>query len=123
MPAGAWRDVLNALRANPRWKLSFDIEPASWTACAGRPQAYQEFRRMLQQKPLDARLEIVNGTFSQPFGWALGGESNIRQLLRGREILRRHFPESVVDIYAVQEPCWSSCLPRFCAPSASKPLC
>ena len=113
MPAGAWRDVLNALRANPQWKLSFDIEPASWDGLRREdPQAYQEFRRMLQ-KALDARLEIVNGTFSQPFGWALGGESNIRQLLRGSEILREHFPESVVDVYAVQEPCWSSCLPQI----------
>ncbi len=55
----------------------------------------------------------MNGTFSQPFGWAQGGESNIRQLLRGREIILEHFPNTVIDTYAVQEPCWASCLPQL----------
>ena len=30
MPAGSWRDILNAMRAIPEWKISLDIEPASW---------------------------------------------------------------------------------------------
>ncbi|MCC7176081.1 MAG: hypothetical protein IT159_12875 [Bryobacterales bacterium] len=114
MPAGAWRDVLNALRALPEWKLSLDIEPDSWTDLRrSDPQAYRELQRLLEDKAVNARLEIVNGTFSQPFGWALGGESNVRQLLRGREIIREHFPSAAVEIYAVQEPCWSSCLPQL----------
>jgi len=121
MPSGAWRDVLNALRANPGWKLSLDIEPASWDGLRREdPQAYRELRAMLAQRTPEARIEIVNGTFSQPFGWALGGESNIRQLLRGREILRRHFPDAPIDVYAVQEPCWTSCLPQLLRSLGSK---
>ena len=61
----------------------------------------------------NARVEMVNGTFSQPFGWAQGGESNIRQLLRGRDIIHEHFPNAVIETYAVQEPCWASCLPQL----------
>lgn len=114
MPPGSWRDILNALRARPEWKISFDIEPASWTDLRrDDPQAYREIQRMLEDKAVGARLEIVNGTFSQPFGWALGGESNIRQLIRGREVIREHFPGAVIETYAVQEPCWSSCLPQL----------
>ncbi|MEX0601353.1 MAG: hypothetical protein WD423_05450 [Rhodothermales bacterium] len=30
MPAGAWRDVLNVMRAVPEWKISLEIEPVSW---------------------------------------------------------------------------------------------
>ena len=62
---------------------------------------------------MNARVEMVNGMFSQPFGWAQGGESNIRQLLRGREEITQHFPNAVIETYAVQEPCWASCLPQL----------
>ena len=53
------------------------------TICAAKiPQAYRELRNLLDDRAVNARVEMVNGTFSQPFGWANGGESNIRQLLR-----------------------------------------
>lgn len=111
MPAGAWRDVLNAMRTFPTWKISLDIEPASWEDLRrSDPPAYRELRRMIEDPA--GRVEIVNGTFSQPFGWAHGGESNIRQILRGMEIIHEHFPRAAVHVYAVQEPCWSSCLPQ-----------
>ncbi len=114
MPAGSWRDILNAMRAIPEWKISLDIEPASWDDLRREdPQAYREFRKLLADRAVGARVEIVNGTFSQPFGWAQGGESNVRQLLRGREIIREHFPEAAIESYAVQEPCWASCLPQL----------
>ncbi|MGE5568952.1 MAG: glycoside hydrolase family 38 C-terminal domain-containing protein [Rhodospirillales bacterium] len=113
MPAGAWRDILNVFRALPDWKISFDIEAASWTDLRRQdPQAYREIQRLLEDNAVTARTEIVNGTFSQPFGWAIGGESNIRQITRGLEIIRAHFPRAVIETYAVQEPCWSSCLPQ-----------
>ena len=114
MPAGSWRDILNAMRAIPEWKISLDIEPASWDDLRREdPQAYRELRKLLDDRTVNARVEVVNGTFSQPFGWAQGGESNIRQLLRGREVIKQHFPNAVVETYAVQEPCWASCLPQL----------
>jgi alpha-mannosidase len=114
MPAGSWRDILNAMRAIPEWKISLDIEPASWDDLRREdPQAYREFRKLLDDRAVNARVEVVNGTFSQPFGWAQGGESNIRQLLRGREVIRQHFPNALIETYAVQEPCWASCLPQL----------
>jgi alpha-mannosidase len=114
MPAGSWRDILNAMRAIPEWKISLDIEPASWDDLRREdPQAYRELRGLLEDRAVNARVEMVNGTFSQPFGWANGGESNIRQLLRGRDKIHEHFPNVVIETYAVQEPCWSSCLPQL----------
>src|SRR5258708_2775981 len=84
MPVGSWRDILNAMRAIPEWKISLDIEPASWDDLRREdPQAYHEFQKLLDDRSVTARVEMVNGTFSQDFGWAQGGESNIRQLLRG----------------------------------------
>ena len=29
------------------------------------------------------------------------------------EIIRRHFPRTLLETYAVQEPCWASCLPQI----------
>lgn len=114
MPAGSWRDILNTMRATPEWKISFDIEPASWDDLRREdPQAYREFRKLLDDGAVNARVEVVNGTFAQPFGWAQGGESNIRQLLRGREVIKQHFPNALIETYAVQEPCWASCLPQL----------
>ena len=114
MPAGSWRDILNAMRAIPEWKISLDIEPASWDDLRREdPQAYRELRGLLEDRAVNARVEMVNGTFSQPFGWANGGESTIRQLLRGRDKIHEHFPNAVIETYAVQEPCWASCLPQL----------
>ncbi len=114
MPAGAWRDILNTMRAVPHWKLCLDIEPASWDVLLrDDPDAYYELKSYLDQPALDARVEMVAGTFSQPYGWAISGESNIRQLTRGSAIIRRHFPKTRLITYAVQEPCWSSALPQI----------
>ncbi len=30
MPPGAWRDIIEAMRRHPHWKISLDIEPVSW---------------------------------------------------------------------------------------------
>ncbi len=114
MPAGSWRDILNAMRSLPQWKISLDIEPASWDDLRrDDPQAYREFQKLIEDQSAGGRVEFVNGTFSQPFGWAQGGESNIRQILRGRQVIHEHFPGAVIETYAVQEPCWASCLPQI----------
>lgn len=114
MPLGAWRDVLQALRRTPEWKLALDIEPISWAALRRTdPASYAELRAYLADQTADARVEVVAASYAQPFAWAIGGESNIRQLIRGRQIVREHFPGLCVDTYAVQEPCWTSAMPQI----------
>jgi alpha-mannosidase len=114
MPLGAWRDILQTLRRTPDWKLALDIEPVSWAVLRrSDPASYAELREYLADQTVDARLEIVAASYAQPFAWAIGGESNIRHLIRGREIVREHFPDLCVDTYAVQEPCWTSALPQI----------
>lgn len=114
MPPGSWRDILDAMQIYPNWKLCLDIEPESWEVLRREdPQAYREWKAYLDHQPIDARVEMVAGTYSQPYGWAVGGESNIRQLQIGLRIIREHFPKARVETYAVQEPCWASCLPQI----------
>ncbi|GMK45390.1 alpha-mannosidase [Paenibacillus glycanilyticus] len=112
MPLGSWADVIRRLEQNPDWKLSLDIEPISWEALRRTdPRSYDAIKQHLQSHA--GRVEMVAGSYAQPYGWVIGGESNIRQLIRGREIIREHFPETVVDTYASQEPCWSSSYPQI----------
>ena len=115
MPAGSWRDVLNTLRDLPQWKVSLDIEPISWDLLRRQdPEAYEEWKSLLDNnKSAESRVEMVGFTFAQPYGWVINGESNVRQLLRGRQVILRHFPHTAVVTYAVQEPCWASCLPQI----------
>ncbi|MDW5265398.1 MULTISPECIES: glycoside hydrolase family 38 C-terminal domain-containing protein [Acidobacteriaceae] len=114
MPAGCWRDILEALQTWPEWKLSLDVEPNSWEVLKREdPEAYRELQGYLADSRANARVTIVGGTFAQPYGWAISGESNIRQLKYGLHRIHEHFPSAVVDVYAVQEPCWSSCLPQI----------
>jgi alpha-mannosidase len=114
MPPGCWRDILSALRQFPEWKLSFDVEPASWEVVRQEdPEAYAELRTYFADNGMRGRTEMVAATFAQPYGWAISGESNIRQLQRGLAVIREHFPHTDVVTYAVQEPCWASCLPQI----------
>ena len=114
MPAGAWRDIVTRLASTPDWKLCLDIEPASWARLAeDDPEAFAQVKSYLHTPYSHPRVEMVGGTFAQPYGWAMTGESNIRQLIRGLEVIRESFPGLAVDTYAVQEPCWASCLPQI----------
>ncbi len=114
MPMGSWRDILNVMRDLPEWKLSLDIEAHSWAELLRRdPQAYAELKTYLDDTRANARVEMVGCTSNQSYGWAIGGESNIRQLVRGCDLIREHFPAARLETYAVQEPCWSSCLPQI----------
>lgn len=116
MPLGCWRDILEALRTHPDWKLSLDVEPVSFDFLAQRdPRAYDELRHLLEDPAPCARLEIVSGSYAQPYGWVIGGESNIRHLTLGLAKLKEHFPWLEVTTYAVQEPCWTSALPQLLA--------
>lgn len=114
MPLGSWRDILEMLKTCPEWKLSIDVEPVSWDFLKSRdPGAYEELREMLRDQSVSSRLEMVAGSYAQPYGWITDGESNIRHLTVGIDTLKAHFPWIEVKTYAVQEPCWTSAMPQM----------
>lgn len=113
MPLGSWADVLRRLRQRPDWKLCLDIEPISWDVLRRTdPRSYDEIKAYFAEGE-GSRLELVAASYAQPFGWVIGGESNIRHLIRGQEVVREHFPDVAIDTYATQEPCWSSSYPQL----------
>ncbi|MTW87668.1 hypothetical protein F3157_18800 [Virgibacillus dakarensis] len=114
MPLGSWADVLSKMDQYPDWKIGLDIEPISWDVLKSTDQkSYLAIHTYLKDNSIQARVEMLAGSYAQPFGWVIGGESNIRHLIRGKEIIQEHFPEALVDTYATQEPCWSSCFPQI----------
>jgi alpha-mannosidase len=114
MPEGCWRDILQAMERHPEWKLSLDVEADSWSVLERQDSAtLRRLIELLNQSTPTPRVEMTGGTFSQPYGWAISGESNIRQMARGLELIHRSFPGLRVETYAVQEPCWASCLPQI----------
>lgn len=115
MPDGAFEDILDALERLPEWKVSFEVEPESWNDLKRKdPTGYRRLKAFIENEKTAGRIEFVSGAYGQPFCWAINGESNIRHLRRGVEEIRKHFPNVVIDTYAVQEPCFSSCMPQIC---------
>jgi len=113
MPPGSLRDVMDGLDKFPNWKVSFEIEPYSWAVFAkSDPESLERLRRFLADGTPKARVELVSGAYGQPYTWNISGESIIRHLVYGRQEIRAVFPDVNVDTYAVQEPCWTSCLPQ-----------
>jgi len=92
MPSGAWRDIFDALRSPELEAFCLDIEPESWMSFRRPdPQAYRELKSAFDHHIQVPGLMVVAPSL-KPYGWAIGGESNIRQLLRGCEVIREHFP-------------------------------
>lgn len=114
MPPDSLRNVLDGLDKFPNWKVTFEIEPYSWAAFDKTdPEAMKRLRRFLADATPAGRVEIVSGAYGQAYMWNASGESNVRQIAYGLAELRAAFPGLVVDTYAVQEPCWTSCLPQI----------
>jgi alpha-mannosidase len=114
MPLGCWRDIVETMRLRPDWKLSLDVEAPSWAILKREdPETFKRVYDYIESPESTARMEIVGGTFSQPYGWAITGESNIRQLQQGLKKICEQFGNARVKTYAVQEPCWASCLPQI----------
>ena len=103
MPLGSVRDVLDTLKEHPDWKVNFEIEPVSYEFLKDRdPEAYEEITKLVKE---GKQMEIVSGSYGQPYGWITDGESNIRHLVLGRKTLKKHFPDTDIESYVVQEPC------------------
>lgn len=113
MPEGSWQDILYALKRFPDWKISLEIEPESWEYLRRHDfHTYCNLRAFIENPDTADRIEFISSSYAQPFCWAVNGESNIRQLIHGIEVTKKYFPTAEIDTYAVQEPCFTSCLPQ-----------
>ena len=104
------RFIVDQLEAHPEWRIGLEIEPETWDTVQVRtPADYARFRRLATGD----RVEFTNPTYAQPYCYNISGESIIRQFAYGMRKLRSHFPGIEFVTYAVEEPCFTSCLPQL----------
>lgn len=108
----AWktRFITNTLESHPEWRICLEIEPETWDSVEVRtPADYARFKALAASP----RIEFTNPTYAQPYCYNISGESIIRQFIYGIRKLRAHFPDVELVTYAVEEPCFTSCLPQI----------
>ncbi|MDR2920442.1 MAG: alpha-mannosidase [Tannerella sp.] len=101
--------MVDELNNHPEWRIGLEIEPETWdTVKVKEGIAYANFKKIAA----DNRIEFTNPTYAQPYCYNISGESIIRQFEYGIKKIHQHFPDVTYMTYAVEEPCFTSCLPQ-----------
>lgn len=104
------RFMTDQLTMHPDWRVCLEIEPETWDYVKEMtPEAYRDFQKVAQTE----RVEFTNPAYAQPYMYNISGESIIRQLAYGIKKVNEHFPSVTFSTYAVEEPCFTSCLPAI----------
>ena len=108
-PLKTYTDYMaDQLESHPGWRICLEIEPETWDSVAVRtPDALKRFQALAAT----SRVEFTNPAYAQPYMYNVYGESIIRQLTYGMDKIRQYFPDAEFLTYAVEEPCFTSCLP------------
>ncbi|MBS0630352.1 MAG: hypothetical protein JSS11_00430 [Verrucomicrobia bacterium] len=77
-------DSLDMADYNPSVKVGINLDALTYELVA---EHYPHLNRRLKKYLAEGRTEIVGGTFGQPMGSMVSGESNLRQLLVGQETI------------------------------------
>lgn len=106
------RFMVDMLNKNPYWKINLEIEPETWDRAAKiDPQAFTEFKALMDDQSANGRVEYVNPAYAQSYMYNIDGESIIRQLGYGIKKLQATFPGIQFNTYSSEEPCFTNALP------------
>lgn len=102
--------ILDSLKTYPEWQVGLEIEPETWdTVKVKDPHGYASLQAWANSK----RIDFTNPTYAQPYMYNISGESIIRQFSYGIAKQSEHFQGLIYTTYAVEEPCFTSCLPQI----------
>lgn len=102
--------MADQLEKHPGWSICLEIEPETWdSVMVAAPADYLRLREHVKT----GRAEFTNPTYAQPYMYNISGESIIRQFEYGIRKTLEYFPEAEFLTYAVEEPCFTSCLPQI----------
>lgn len=102
--------LVDQFKSHPDWAFCLEIEPETWDTVAVRtPEDYRQFAEIVKIP----RVEFTNPAYAQPYMYNISGESIIRQFQYGMRKVWSHFPNVEFVTYAVEEPCFTSCLPQI----------
>lgn len=84
----------------PGVKTCINLDARAYELIAERfPETAEELKKYLQE----GKVELIGGTFSQPMGSYISGESNIRQIAWGRETIRKALGFEMVTFLEEEE--------------------
>lgn len=79
-------DAMEMADRAPHVKTCLNLDARAYEVMA---EKFPEITERLKQYLADGKVELIGGTYGQPMGTTFSGESNIRQLVYGRETIRK----------------------------------
>jgi hypothetical protein len=79
-------DAMEMADRPPHVKTCINLDARAYEFMA---ETFPEVARRLRKYLAEGKVELIGGTYGQPMGTTIGGESNIRQVVLGRETIRK----------------------------------
>ncbi|MEW5976539.1 MAG: glycoside hydrolase family 38 C-terminal domain-containing protein [Acidobacteriota bacterium] len=93
-------DAMGMADRPPGVKTCINLDAHAYELMAQRfPEVSNKLKRYLDQ----GKVELIGGTFAQPMGSYISGESNIRQLVCGKEAIRKALNHEIVTFLEEEE--------------------
>jgi hypothetical protein len=93
-------DAMELADRPPHAKTCLNLDARAYEFMAEKfPEVAERLRRQLAA----GKLELIGGTYGQPMGTTISGESNIRQMVVGREVIRKALGYEMVTFLEEEE--------------------
>jgi len=93
-------DAMEMADRAPHAKTCINLDARAYELVAER---FPEVAQRLQRQLAAGKVELIGGTYGQPMGTTIGGESNIRQIVIGREVIRKALGYDMVTFLEEEE--------------------
>ncbi|OHB76211.1 MAG: hypothetical protein A2W31_00865 [Planctomycetes bacterium RBG_16_64_10] len=93
-------DAMEMADRAPHAKTCINLDARAYELMA---EKFPEVAAKLTKHLAAGRIELIGGTYGQPMGTTIGGESNIRQMVVGRETIRKALGYEMVTFLEEEE--------------------
>ena len=93
-------DAMEMVNREPHVKTNLEMDARCYEFMA---EKFPEVATRLAKYLAAGKLELIGGSYSQPMGTTVGGESNIRQIVVGRETIRKALGYEVATMLHEEE--------------------
>jgi alpha-mannosidase len=93
-------DAMELADRPPHAKTCINLDARAYELVA---EKFPEVAVRLRGQLAAGKVELIGGTYGQPMGTSIGGESNIRQIVLGREVIRQALGYEMVTFLEEEE--------------------
>jgi hypothetical protein len=93
-------DAMELADRPPHAKTCLNLDARAYEFMA---EKFPEVAQRLRQQLAAGKVELIGGTYGQPMGTTISGESNIRQMVVGREVIRKALGYEMVTFLEEEE--------------------